>query len=151
MKRLTTLLLALTLAAALAQPNDRGDYEKNNWDGSNLALGEVRSPEMAGSLWKVLAYTKGHTEPNPDSRVVHGFAPGTILQADVGRGGADEVLLNAKDSQGSCWMRVRDRKGNPLNCYVRANKESIEPVVSATPVAPPAPASPDPPETPVAP
>lgn len=148
MKRLTILFLALTLAAALAQPNDRGDYEQNNWDGSNLMLGEARSPEMAGSLWKVLVYTRGHTEPNPDSRVVHGFAPGTFLQADVGRGGADEVLLNAKDSQGNCWMRVRDRKGNPLNCYVRANKELIEPVVSPTPVAPASPAAPASPEVP---
>jgi len=83
----------------------------------------------AGSLWQVVAGSlNGRATPTAQGRVVRVFGRGTVLQADIGRGGSDEVLRNAVDSEGHPWMRVRTREGQDLNCYVRANGRFIRPV-----------------------
>lgn len=82
-----------------------------------------------GTLWRVVAPSiAGRAQPDPSSKVVRTFRRGTILQADIGRGGSDEVLWNATDNQGNTWMKVRTAKGVDLNCYVRANVRYIQPV-----------------------
>lgn len=109
-----------------AKPDRNGDYF------SNYApmRGQVRknTSNMAGSLWQV--HSPGlncRSQPDVKSPIIQQFKIGTILQADVGRGGSDEVLINGTDSQGKPWMSVRSQAGENYNCYVRANKRYIKP------------------------
>lgn len=103
----------------------RGDWLRN----VGYVTGKVPSRSlMPGSLWRVVAdRTPGRAEPGAGPKV-RTFARGTVLQADVGRGGSDEVLENARDASGRPWMRVRSADGTSLGCYVRANKALIRPV-----------------------
>ncbi len=133
MKKTLAIVLLLTALsqAQPAQPNRQGEYEWNTWDNAAIRTGRVDQGMMAGTLWRVIAPTQAMSEPRSDSRVVKTFQPGTILQADVGRGGSDEVLRNASDKKKNFWMRVRDENGRPLNCYVHANSAIIVPVTTS--------------------
>lgn len=117
-------LLFFVLHTGLAQPT--GNFERNDL-GRQAA--RPTGPLQAGCLWRVLpAHLNGRREPDPKAPVVRVFRRGTVLQADVGRGGSDEVLFNARDRQGNTWMRVRTAEGRDLNCYVRAHRDFIAPV-----------------------
>lgn len=124
MRVLLLLFLLATTAVAWAAP---GDYF--SCQGPVMAE-EPEGPAMAGSLWRVVAPSGllGRRSPDASSPVVARFAAGTVLQADVGRGGSDEVWINARDAAGQPWMRVRTRAGRDLDCYVRANSRFVRPV-----------------------
>ncbi|HEY9824960.1 MAG TPA: hypothetical protein V6D19_05900 [Stenomitos sp.] len=101
-----------------------GDYFSNE----NAVKGNVESPLMQGSLWKVLPIKLNcRSGAGYQYRILRQFHQGEIVQADVGRGGADEVLLNAKDINGKPWMLTRSAQGKAYHCYVRANKAYIQP------------------------
>ena len=120
------LLLTLGVAQAQPKPDAQGNYLRN--DGPRQATAP-RGSLAAGSLWRVLApHLNGRAQARLDAPVVRVFARDTILQADLGRGGSDEVLFNAIDAQGHTWMRVRPREGQDLNCYVRAHRKLIAPL-----------------------
>lgn len=111
---------------ALPVPNARGDYTTND--------GPVRGPVAShrlqgGTLWRVVAArAEGRAAPGSRGKIVGTFPRGTVLQADVGRGGSDEVLTNPLDDAGRPWMRVRSANGDALGCYVRANAAVIRPL-----------------------
>lgn len=112
----------------------RGDWARN----VGYVTGKVPARTlMPGSLWRVVSRSaEGRSRPGGGS-VVRTFAKGSIIQADVGRGGADEVFINARDAGGRPWMRVRTASGEALGCYVRANKTVIRPVRTNEASAPP--------------
>lgn len=105
-------------------PDRRGDYYRNEAP----VKGYAPSPLMPGSLWRVVA-TKLNCRQNPGSNypIQRQFKLGDILQAEVGRGGADEVLVNALDNHGFPWMAVRG-KTEDERCYVRANNRYLRPI-----------------------
>jgi hypothetical protein len=126
---LITIAVTATNANAdisFAKPDRNGDYL------SNYAPLQGKKPanskNMVGSLWQVVSpglncRSNGGTQ----FPMVRSFKKGTILQADVGRGGSDEVHINLKDKQGKPWMRVRNEAGEHYDCVVRANSRYIKP------------------------
>ena len=124
---LLLMLLAPTVGRSEpAQPNAAGDYDSN--EGYQLAHLPLNSP---GYLWRVVSPGLScRAEANSKSSIVRQFRQGQVLQANVGRGGSDEVLRNAKDADGKPWMWVRSAAGQNYHCYVRANRKYITPVSS---------------------
>lgn len=126
---LTVLAMTSTSLAGVTQtlpnlPDAQGDYYRND----TPIKGTAPRPLMAGSLWQVVAAAVNcRQEPGSDQIVVRQYQRGDILQVEVYRGGADEVLLNAKDTTGKPWMPVRGRR-SAERCYVRANHRYIQPV-----------------------
>ena len=127
--------LALLAMAALAQAGDdlyteprldvRGDYTTN----AGPVAGQARNPDRPGALWRVVADgLRCRQQAAPTGTIGRTFKRGTIIQANVGRGGSDEVLDNARDTRGRTWMWVRSQDGASLGCYVRANPRYIVPV-----------------------
>jgi hypothetical protein len=117
-----------TLAqTTFSQPDAHGDYY------TNVAPIQGTLPEgsklQRGSLWQVVSSELNcHRRPHIESAPVRQFKRGDVLQAEVGRGGADEVLINARATDGKPWMWVRAENFR-LNdaCYVRANRRYIKP------------------------
>lgn len=109
------------------QSDEKGDFLTCH----GPVLGPVKQPLTPGSLWRVTSDGLDcRREPRADSPLIATLTKGSQLQADVGRGGSDEVWQNAVDSEGDYWMRVRDAEGRPLDGYVRANIRFLEPLVS---------------------
>jgi hypothetical protein len=109
------------------QITTNGDYITN---ASPIKGKVIKGTFQAGSLWRVITPNLNcRKNPNIHSEIIRSFNKNTILQADVGGGGADEVIYNAKDDQGKTWMRTRSKNGIDYNCYVRANKKYIQPVI----------------------
>lgn len=105
-----------------AQISAVGNYLTN----AGPVKGTVAAPATAGALWRVLTpQLNCRQEPNPQARITRHFRRGTVLQADLGRGGSDEVLFNVRDARGYTWMLVRSRQGQPYRCYVRAHQRFI--------------------------
>lgn len=111
-----------------------GPLENHDWTlWSRQRLG--RQPQSGnfvrsdlGHYWEVRGTElAGRAEPNPQAKILRTFSRGTVLTVDYGRGGSDEVLWNAVDEDGNTWIRVKDRQGKPLNCYVRANSAWLRP------------------------
>jgi hypothetical protein len=132
---LTTLLILSAAVSAkwvrsaeINLPDRAGDYDRNEAP----IKGSIRPPLMAGSLWRVVA-AELHCRRTPDVKaaIVRQFQRNDILQAEVYRGGSDEVLVNARDANGKPWMPVRGQNSSQL-CYVRANHRYIQPVTQAT-------------------
>ncbi|WP_019498034.1 hypothetical protein [Pseudanabaena sp. PCC 6802] len=117
--------LVLAQTPVMPKPDRNGDYFGNE----ALIQGTVPRPYSAGSLWQVVVPggVDCHSGVGLDYGITRQFKRGELLQADLGRGGADEVLRNAKDRNGKPWMRVRSASGENYNCYVRANNASIQP------------------------
>lgn len=124
-----TSLIGVWILPGLAQvttpqPDLNGNYRRNQ----AARVGQVASPLSPGSLWQVIS-------PGLNCRrgagleydIVRQFEQGQLLQADVGRGGSDEVLINATDRRGNPWMRVRSPIGESYDCYVRAHRRYIQP------------------------
>ncbi len=114
----------LAQAASQPQPDQHGNYFSND----TPIRGTAPSPLMAGSLWQVMSRRLNcRSNAGMQYKITQQFKQGKLLQADVGRGGSDEVLLNITDQQGQPWMRVRSAQGKNYNCYVRANRLYIQP------------------------
>jgi hypothetical protein len=128
------LLLAALSASSLAlaapplpQPDRQGDYYSNEAP----VKGQAPPPLMAGSLWQVVALQLNcRRDPGLNQPIVRQFIQGDWLQAEVYRGGSDEVLLNALDGTGKPWMPVRGKTWRD-RCFVRANHRFIQPVSTA--------------------
>jgi hypothetical protein len=104
------------------------DLNGNYWRNQAVRLGQVASPLSPGFLWRVAALGLNcRSGAGLDYAIVRQFEQGQLLQADVGRGGSDEVLINATDDNGNPWMRVRSPIGESYDCYVRANRRYIQP------------------------
>ena len=130
---LMTNLSSIALAQAqtpsqVPKPDAQGDYY------SNVAPIKGTVPPgnslMVGSLWQVVSQKLNcRRQPSLQAPVVRRFRTGNILQAEVFRGGSDEVLINAKDAAGKPWMWVRAATFKLEDaCYVRANDRYIKPV-----------------------
>ncbi|MBC6478931.1 MAG: hypothetical protein EBE86_004570 [Hormoscilla sp. GUM202] len=131
-------LLAASLAPISCGQNPGGssvdkltDYYRND----TPVKGTTFSPLMPGSLWRVVASQLNcYTDPLADSKIIiTQFSRNDIIQAEVWRGGADEVLVNELDSEGKPWMHIRggrniDSPADLTRCYVRANSRYIQPV-----------------------
>lgn len=108
-----------------------GDHDWILWSRQRLG----RRPEAGnylrsdlGQYWRVQKNNlAGRSEPNEGARVAKRFNRGTVLLADWGRGGSDEVLWNLVDENGNTWLKVKDRQGRALDCYVRAHPTWLKP------------------------
>ena len=122
----SSLLLSCTPEPIAIAPVDK-DFDRNE----TSKKGTVFSPLMPGSLWRVVSpMLNCRIEPGTEKAIVKQFNRGDIIQAEVWRGGADEVLVNPLDGEGKPWMHVRgDRHiktpSQITRCYVRANGNSI--------------------------
>lgn len=124
MKKLLLFVL-LSISVAWSDPDQRGDFRSNE----GPVFGQVQRPDSPGALWVVVAdWVPCRRDADPEAKLVTRFKKGTILQADVGRGGSDEVLINALDRNGRPWMRVRDEQGKAFEGYVRAHIRYIKPL-----------------------
>jgi hypothetical protein len=111
--------------APLPQPNSNGNYYRNE---APLKAASTANHSAAGSLWQVVSIGLNcRSNPSTSQPVIRQFAQGDVLQAEVYRGGSDEVLQNAIDSQGKPWMPVRGADPSDV-CYVRANSRYIQPL-----------------------
>jgi hypothetical protein len=131
---ITAVLITIALISAnsvsaqdaFAKPDRNGDYFGN--DAPIKGKKPANSKIMVGSLWQVVSPGLNcRVSTGTQSPIVRSFKKGAILQANVGRGGSDEVLLNGKDQQGKPWMRVRSAAGEDYECAVRANNRYIKP------------------------
>lgn len=105
-------------------PDAQGDYFRNEAP----VKGTAPRPLMPGSLWRVTAATLNcRHQPSLTGAIVRTFQQGAIVQVEVYRGGADEVLLNVVDADGKPWMPVRGQRLAD-RCYVRANQRYIQPL-----------------------
>jgi hypothetical protein len=131
---LATLVLMVITNAVMAQDDFykkpqmaiNGDFLTN----AAPVQGKVISGSlMAGGLWRIITSNLNcRQDLSLTSPIVRTFKKGDIIQADVGGGGADEVLYNPKDRYDNTWMLSRSKNGRDYKCYVRANKKYIEPV-----------------------
>ena len=120
-----TLLPVNVVQAEVAVPDKQGNYYRNETN--------VKSPRGdrygTGSLWRVVVEGLNcRKEPSIDSPVQRTYAANEIIEVQIGRGGSDEVLINARDKNGRPWMQVRYRPSTSEACYVRANSRFIQPV-----------------------
>ncbi len=120
---LSTIALVQPL---INQPDRLGDYHSNEAPLRGTAVGAL----MAGWLWQVAARRLNcrHASGN-EQVIVRQFKQGDVLEAEVYRGGSDEVLRNPIDRSGKPWMTVRGKSASAI-CYVRANKRYIQPLSS---------------------
>ena len=122
----SSLALSCTPERIAIAPVDK-DFYRNE----TSKKGTVFSPLMPGSLWRVVSPKLDcHIEPGIEQAIVKQFSRGDIIQAEVWRGGADEVLVNPLDSEGKPWMHVRGERNiktpaQITRCYVRANGNYI--------------------------
>lgn len=131
---LTTACLTIALPtialtqATTNQPDRLGDYYSNEAPLRGAAMGAL----MAGSLWKVVASQLNCRRGGGTKHaIVRQLKRGDVLEAEVYRGGSDEVLRNFTDRTGKPWMPVRGTAAD-ATCYVRANKRYIQPLALPT-------------------
>lgn len=116
---------SIALAQSLPLPDLNGDYFSND-----APLKHPHPPNrlQAGSLWQVVSRGLNcRVAPDINRPIVRQYRQGAILEAEVGRGGSDEVLSNALDGRGKPWMLVRGKRFGD-QCYVRANRQYIRPL-----------------------
>lgn len=103
---------------------------RGNWlTNAGPVYGQVQSPQIPGALWRVVApHLNCRTQPRRSAKVVHTFKRGALVQANLGRGGSDEVLYNALDLGKNPWMWVVGPQGQPYACFVRAHRSLIQPL-----------------------
>jgi len=109
------------------QPQSDGH---GNWlTNAGPVSGQATSPQTPGALWRVVSpQLNCRAQPRRHAALIVTFRQGQLLQADLGRGGADEVYFNALDRAQHPWMRVRSPQGKSLNCFVRAHRSFIQPL-----------------------
>lgn len=123
----TIALSTIALTQSTTNNPDRlGDYYSNEAP----LKGTAQRALMAGSLWEVGANQLNCRRGGGNEyAIVRRFKQGDVLEAEVYRGGSDEVLRNATDRNGKPWMPVRGT-APASTCYVRANKRYIQPLAS---------------------
>ncbi len=114
--------------AQISQPDAMGDYARN--ETPLLGIVPAGSNLQPGSMWRVVSPGLNcRRQATVNAPIVRQFRAGDRLQAEVGRGGSDEVFLNPKDATGKPWMWVRSTTYRlEAACYVRANRRYIRPV-----------------------
>lgn len=122
----SVFLLCLAASVFAQTPDANGDYFSN--EGS--VLGKGSAGQSPGSLWRALEKLPCRKTPDEGSAVVRIAAKGAVLEAEVWRGGSDEVLLNPRDKKGKPWMAVRGKTPEDV-CYVRAHSRTIQPLQPA--------------------
>jgi hypothetical protein len=129
---LTTWVAQQGAIAALTEPYPLPDRQGDYYTNHTPLKGKVpkASKLMPGSLWLVVsAGLNCRRSLTTKSAIVRQFKRGDVLQAEVARGGSDEVLQNAKDTEGRPWMPVRPKSLERKDiCYVRANNRFLQPV-----------------------
>jgi hypothetical protein len=117
---------AIGFTQPVPQPDQNGDYFSNE---APLKRQNPPSKMQAGSLWQVVSATLNcRAAAGTNQTVLRQYKQAAILEAEVGRGGSDEVLLNVKDVNGKPWMVVRGSRSED-RCYVRANRRYIRPLL----------------------
>lgn len=119
--------ISVSAQAGIPKPDRGGNYFSNEAPVKGIAP----SPLMSGSLWQVVSRGLNcRRGAGVNYGIVRQLKQNEILQAEVWRGGADEVLLNSKDLTGMPWMPVRAKSLRAKDiCYVRANSRYIHPVM----------------------
>ena len=122
------LLLMLLPVAVQAQDYDE-DYGSDFYRNESLVQAPSRHSNLApGSLWQVVASPLNcRRAASLDSSIIRKYCMGVLIEAEVYRGGSDEVLVNPVDSNGKPWMPVRGKNAEDV-CYVRANSRYISPI-----------------------
>jgi len=99
-----TLLPVNVVQAEVAVPDKQGNYYRNE---TNVRAQRV-DRYGTGSLWRVVVDSLNcRKEPSINSAVQRTYNANDIIEAQIGRGGSDEVLINARDKNGRPWMQVR--------------------------------------------
>jgi len=103
---------------------------QGNWlTNSGPISGQAQSPQMPGALWRVVSpQLNCRAQPNRHAALITTFRKGRLLQANLGRGGSDEVFFNSLDRAKHPWMWVRSPDGHNLGCFVRAHRSFIMPL-----------------------
>ncbi|KZL51336.1 MULTISPECIES: hypothetical protein [Cyanophyceae] len=105
-------------------PNRQGDYNSAITtfpDGSQVVLLSWFTNIRSGKL-------NCRSTPGVNQRVIKQFQPNDLLQVNPGTKNSQEPIM--RDSQGNPWLRVKivNNQGKTQgNCFVRANKQFIEP------------------------
>lgn len=126
-----SIFISSLVFSCASEPMAIAPVDKDFYRNETPKKGTVFSPLMPGSLWRVISPTLDcHIEPGTEKAIVKQFARGDLIQAEVWRGGADEVLVNPLDSEGKPWMHVRGERNiktpaQITRCYVRANGRYI--------------------------
>ena len=121
------LLFAVWPATVQAQASDsKGNYYRNE---TTVQAPSKNSKPLAGSLWRVVVEELNcRQNTGLDSLVSRTYPADALLEAEVYRGGSDEVLINPLDKNDNPWMPVRGAKSEDV-CFVRANSRYIQPVI----------------------
>ncbi|MBT9544316.1 MAG: hypothetical protein IV090_02915 [Candidatus Sericytochromatia bacterium] len=103
---------------------------QGNWlTNSGPVPGRTQSPQTPGALWRVVSHQLNcRAQPSRHAALITTFRKGHLLQANLGRGGSDEVLFNPLDRAKNPWMWVRSAEGHNLGCFVRAHRSFIQPL-----------------------
>ncbi len=103
---------------------------QGNWlTNSGPISGQAKSPQMPGALWRVVSSQLNcRAQPSRHAALITTFRKDHLVQANLGRGGSDEVLFNALDRSKNTWMWVRSAEGHDLGCFVRAHRSFIQPL-----------------------
>ncbi|MEA5513055.1 SH3 domain-containing protein [Nodularia sp. UHCC 0506] len=105
-------------------PNRQGDYNSAYTifpDGSQAILLSWFTNIRSGRL-------NCRSAPGLNQRVIQQFQPDELLQVNAGANNSQEPIM--RDSQGNPWLRVKivNNQGKTQgNCFVRANRQFIEP------------------------
>ena len=134
-KSVTYSMLLLTLLPVAVQAQDYGyggsaeDYGSDFHRNESLVQAPNRNSKLAaGSLWQVVASSLNcRHAASLDSSIIRKYRVGVLIEAEVYRGGSDEVLVNPVDRDGKPWMPVRGKNAENV-CYVRANSLYISPI-----------------------
>jgi len=117
-------LPSLAQARQIPTPNRQGDYNSALTkfpDGSKAVLLSWFTKIRSGKL-------NCRSAPGANQRVIKQFQPNDLLQANAGKNNSQEPIV--RDRQGNPWLRVKivNNQGKTQgNCFVRANRQFIEP------------------------
>lgn len=117
-------LPSLAQELQIPQPDGRGNYNSaaiTFSDGSKSVLLSWFTNIQSSKLNCRIA-------PGLNQQVIKQFSPNDLLQADAGAKNSQQPIV--QDAQGNPWLRVRivNHQGRIQGrCFVRANKQFIEP------------------------
>ncbi|GAX34924.1 SH3 domain-containing protein [Nodularia sp. NIES-3585] len=106
------------------KPNVQGDYNSAITkfpDGSKAVLLSWFTNIRNGRL-------NCRSAPGVNQRIIQQFQPNDLIQVDAGANNSQELIV--RDSQGNPWLRVKivnNQGQSHRNCFVRANRQFIEP------------------------
>ncbi|NJP09803.1 MAG: hypothetical protein HC866_10205 [Leptolyngbyaceae cyanobacterium RU_5_1] len=128
--------LGHSLAFATPVQNQNGDYVGSTaigytrWEvvdpdpkGLNCRMAKAFQPATLDSIDTPRELYQDHQQPIASWNVVFSFSPGERLNAVIGNGRFNQIML--LDAQGKPWLGVRTWKGD---CFVRANSRFVRPL-----------------------